>query len=334
MKATQFALVAVLLPLNAIGEEIPPFTGSVERLAPSFDSLISRDAQIEVLATGFNWSEGPAWYQDRVIFSDVPENTAFQWKEGDPTASVFLKPSGLTGKSDSDRPQGSNGLATDADGHLILCQHGDRRIAKLEKDGRFTSLADRFEGKRFNSPNDLVVAKNGSIYFTDPPYGLSGMNDSPAKELDFNGVFHLAPDGTVTALIRDLTFPNGIGLSPDEKTLYVAVSDPEGTHIVAYTLDGAGTRVSGRRLLFDAEPLKALPNHPGACDGLAVDTVGNIWTTGPGGVLVLTPEGKHIGSILTGQRTGNCTFGGPEKSHIYITADMFLLRVKTRIQGM
>lgn len=337
MKATPLTqlvpALAFAIVLSASGEDIPPFNGSFERLDPSFDALVAPGTEIEVLATGFNWSEGPAWHDGRIVFSDVPENTAFQWSDGDDAASVFLKPSGLTGETKSDRPQGSNGLASDALGRLILCQHGDRRIARLEPDGTFTTLADRFDGKRFNSPNDLVIAPDGSLFFTDPPYGLSGMNDSEAKELDFNGVFRLDPDGGVTALIRDLSFPNGIGLSPDGKTLYIAVSDPESTHIRAYDLTDGGRTAENPRVLFDAEPLKTLPDHPGACDGMAIDTQGNIWTTGPGGVLILSPEGGHLGSILTGQRTGNCTFGGADKSHIYITADMFLLRVKTQVQG-
>lgn len=319
--------VTVLTSMAA--EPIPEFTGSIERLDPAFDQLVAPGTEIEILATGFNWSEGPTWLGDKVVFSDVPENTAFAWSEGASEASVFLKPSGLTGDSASERPQGSNGLATDAKGRLILCQHGDRRLARLEKDGSFTTLVDRFEGKRFNSPNDLVLTSDGTIYFTDPPYGLTGLNDSPQREMDFNGVFRLQPDGTVQAVIRDISFPNGIGLSPDEKTLYIAVSDPKDTHLRAYDLDPATGSVSKGRRFFDAEPFKADPNRPGSCDGMDIDSAGNIWTTAPGGVVVLSPDGKHLGSILTGQRTGNCTFGCPDGSHLYITADMFLLRVKT-----
>lgn len=329
-------LLAILLPHAPPGqsEEVPPFRGSIERLAPPLDALIAPETQIEVLATGFNWSEGPAWFGDRVVFSDVPENTAYQWKEGDTTATEFLKPSGLTNPSDSDRPQGSNGLAVDSSGRLILCQHGDRRVARLEADGRFTTLADQFSGRRLNSPNDLVLSRDGSIYFTDPPYGLTGLNESPLREMAFNGVYRISPQGGIQAVIENLSFPNGIALSPDETTLYVAVSDPADPHIRAYTLDPACGTVSNPRRFFDAGPLAKGAERSGSCDGLAVSEDGTLWATAPGGVILLTPDGEHLGSILTGQRTGNCTFGGKDGSELFITADMFLLRVKTKTTGL
>lgn len=167
MKTLSFLLLAASTVLAA--DPVPPFQGSIERLDAGLDALIAPDAKIEVLASGFNWSEGPVWKDGGIVFSDVPENTVFGWKEGDKAASVVLKPSGSISDPTG---QGSNGLAVDAKGSLVLCQHGERRIARLEKDGSFTALADRFEGKRFNSPNDLVIAKSGTIYFTDPPYGL------------------------------------------------------------------------------------------------------------------------------------------------------------------
>ncbi len=327
-------LVTLGSPALLQGEDIPAFKGSIQRLDPALDALIAPEVEIEVLASGFNWSEGPTWFGDRILFSDVPENTVYQWKEGDTTASEFLKPSGLTGPPTSDRPQGSNGLAVTASGELILCQHGDRRVAKLTNEGDFTTLADRFEGHRFNSPNDVVIAQDGTLFFTDPPYGLVGLNESPQREADFNGVYRVSPDGEVQAIIRDLTFPNGIALSPDEKTLYVAVSDPEDGHIRSYTLDPKTGIASAPRRLFEAESLKKFGNLPGSFDGMAVSQKRHIWTTAPGGVIILTPEGRHLGSILTGQRTGNCTFGGPDGSDLYITADMFLLRVRTLTQGL
>jgi gluconolactonase len=249
----------------------------------------------------------------------VPENTAFRWKEGMTAAEVFLKPSGNTTGTEG---QGSNGLAKDSQGRLILCMHGDRRIGRREADGSFTTLADRWEGKRFNSPNDLVIASDGTIYFTDPPYGLK---DKTTREIDFDGIYSLTPDGRVTALVKDIRWPNGITLSPDEKTLYVAVSDRDQPRVMAFDRNG-----SNPRLIFDATPLKS-PQRKGGCDGLKVDPKGNIWTTGPGGVLILSPEGKHLGSILTGQATANCAWGD-DGSTLYITADMFLLRVKTQVK--
>lgn len=304
----------------------PEGQASIERLDPALDQLIAPGAVIEKLASGFTWSEGPVWKVDQLLFSDVPANTAFSWKEGDTAAEIFLKPSGSLVDPTG---QGSNGLALDARGSLILCQHGERRIARWEQGGAFTSLADKFEGKRFNSPNDLVIARDGTIYFTDPPYGLK--KGSAVAELDFHGVYALKPDGVISLLIQDLRFPNGIALSPDERTLYIAVSDPQNTRVMAYDLEG-GVAARGR-VLFDAQPLKSA-ERKGGCDGLKVDTQGNLWTTGPGGVLILDPRGKHLGTILTGQATANCAFGDKDRQTLYITAHAWLLRVKTLVKGL
>jgi gluconolactonase len=321
---TRFLLpILATLPLLALAQT-PTFKGSIERLDPAFDSLIAPGTPLKVLTTGFNWSEGPVWSGDQVLFSDVPENTVFAWKDGDTSARVFLKPSGnLVGEG-----QGSNGLAIDPEGRLILCQHGERRIARMETNGTFTVLADQFEGKRFNSPNDLVLSKSGALFFTDPPYGMKKGID---PEAPYHGVYRRDPNGTVSLIIQDIRWPNGIALSPDEKTLYLAVSDKEAPRIMAYDLQRDGT-VQNAHLLFDAKPLMAA-GRPGNCDGLKIDTHGNLWATGPGGVLVITPEGRHLGSILTGVPTGNCAWGGPARDTLYITADMFLLRVKTRVKG-
>ena len=205
-------LPMLLLPiatlLAADPAPLPEYKVSIERLDPAFDKLIPAGATIEKCAQGFNWSEGPAWFQNAIVFSDVPENIIYKWAPGDGlTAAVFMKPSGMLKPTPGFREQGSNGLGVDAQGRLLICQHGERRVARVEKDGTQTSLADKFEGKRFNSPNDLTQTKRGDIYFTDPPYGLDKLNDSPLKELTFNGVFRLAADGKVTAVIKDLTFP-------------------------------------------------------------------------------------------------------------------------------
>ena len=323
-------LLLLLTSFAIAVDPLPEFKGSIERLDPALDSLLPKDAKIEVLASGFNWSEGPVWRNGGIEFSDVPENTVFGWKEGEQAASVVLKPSGnLSG----DGGQGSNGLALDAAGNLILCQHGERRIARLEKDGSFTNLADKYQGKRFNSPNDLVISKNGTIFFTDPPYG---MKKGTPPDAPYHGVYALRPNakGTAKLVINDVKWPNGIALSPDEKTLYIAVSDKDNTRILAYNLkQGASPSVTDGRVLFNAQPLKS-PERKGGCDGLKVDTNGNIWTSGPGGILIINPQGKHLGTILTGQATANCAWGGPEKDTLYITADMFLLRVKTAAKGL
>ena len=316
--------VLALYTAASAAEPVPPFSGSIERLDPALDTLIAATAQIEALASGFNWSEGPVWHKGGIVFSDVPENTAYLWKEGQKEATVFLKPSGATTPGGG---QGSNGLAIDAQGNLILCQHGDRRIARLESDGKFTTLVGRYGDHLLNSPNDLAIAKSGDIFFTDPPYGLK---DKASREIEENGVYHLKKDGTLKMIIKDLTFPNGIALSPDEKTLYVAVSDPAATRVMAYDLSGDGS-AGNARVFFDAQPLQSR-ERKGGCDGLKVDQQGNVWTTGPGGVLILSKEGKHLGTILTGQATANCAWGD-DGSTLYITADMHLVRVKTLTKG-
>jgi gluconolactonase len=226
------------------------------------------------------------------------------------------------------REPGSNGLAVDAQGRLLLCQHGERRVARYEN-GKFTSLAERIDGKRLNTPNDLAVKKSGDIYFTDPPYGLDKLNDSPIKEIPFNGVYRVS-DGKVSLVRKDLTFPNGIAFSPDEKWLYIAVSDPKEPRIMKYELKADGT-VGDGEVFFDAKTLSGT-GRKGSCDGLKVDKDGNLWATGPGGVLVLSPAGKHLGTILTNQPTGNCCWGD-DGSTLYITSNMFLARVKTRAKG-
>jgi gluconolactonase len=323
-------LAALCLLTAATGAQTPEFKGTIERMDPAFDKLVAPDAKLEKLAEGFNWSEGPVWFDDSVVFSDVPENTAFRWKEGMTKAEVFLKPSGMTTATPGSAGQGSNGLARDAKGHLILCQHGDRRVARMTAPGKFETIADKFEGQRFNSPNDLAIRKNGDIYFTDPPYGLNKLNISTAKEIPFNGVYRVTPDGNVTVLVKDLTFPNGIAFSPDEKILYIAVSDPKASRVVAYDVKDDGT-VANARTFFDAQPLKT-PELKGGCDGLKVDKDGNIWTTGPGGVLVVSREGKLLGRLNPGAATANCNWGD-NGSVLYITADMFLVRVKTLTKG-
>lgn len=318
-----------LTPCAMSAEKSHAFQGRIERLDPAFDRLIAPGATLEKLAEGFTWSEGPVWLNGELIFSDVPENIAYRWKPGMTKAEVFLKPSGLLTPTPGFREPGSNGLAKDAQGRLLLCQHGERRVARYEN-GRFTALADRFEGKRFNSPNDLAVARNGDIYFTDPSYGLEGVNNSPLKELPFNGVYRVAKDGKVTLLTKDLTFPNGIAFSPDQQTLYVGVSDAKATRIVAYDVAADGT-IRHERTFFDAQPLRA-GGAKGLVDGLKVDRAGNVWSSAPGGIAVISPTGKLLGRLDTGEATANCNWGD-DGSTLYITADMFLVRIRTKTKG-
>ena len=321
-------------PAGIVSESAPyaaDAKSSIERLDPALDALLAPDAVVELLASGFNWSEGPVWVPARqaLLFSDVPENRVYQWKEG-VGVSVGLEPSGFTGVGFTGREPGSNGLALDPQGRLVLAQHGDRRVARLAADGKtFETIVARTEGKRFSSPNDLCYDRAGNLFFTDPPYGLP--KDTP-QETEFHGVYRLGTDGVLTVIARDLTRPNGIALSPDERTLYVGNSDGKAPWVKAYTLNVDGS-VAGSRIFFDGTELIARTKRRGGFDGLKVDRAGNVWTTGPGGVLILNAEGKHLGTILTGRATANCAFGGADGRTFYVTADEALLRVRTQVVG-
>jgi gluconolactonase len=295
------------------------------------DALIPKDARIEVLASGFAWTEGPVWSKEGkfLLFSDIPNNAVMKWtpKEG---ATLFLKPSGYTGVADYGREPGSNGLLMDASGALIFCEHGDRRISRMTMDGGKITLVDRFEGKRLNSPNDAVYHSNGDLYFTDPPYGLPKQADDPRRELDIFGVYRLGKDGKVTLLTKEMTRPNGIAFSPDEKTLYVAQSDPKRAIWMAFPVNGDGTLGQGR-VFADATNL--VGKLPGLPDGMKVDQQGNVFATGPGGVHVYAPDGKLLGRIETGERTANCAWGD-DGATLYMTADMYICRIRTSTRGL
>ncbi|GAB3929281.1 SMP-30/gluconolactonase/LRE family protein [Larkinella terrae] len=345
MKKSVLSVLLMAGSCLAMAQTPYPSIGFIERLDPKLDALLSKDAKLEVLASGFDWSEGPVWVKGSgntgsyLLFSDVPQNTVFKWteKEG---SKVFMKPSGYTGVADYGGEPGSNGLALDAKGRLISAEHGDRRISALVLNGVSggkKTLADNYGGKRFNSPNDVAPHSSGSVYFTDPPYGLPGREkDTKTRELDIHGVYRVAPDGKVTLIISDLTRPNGIAFSPDEKTLYIAQSDPEKPYVMAYPVQADGTVGKGR-IFYDAtEGVKQ--NWPGLPDGLKVDKNGTVWTSGPGGILVIAPDradgpGKLLGRLRTGVATANCAFGD-DGSTLYITADMYLIRVKTLTKGL
>lgn len=307
-----------------------PSIGTIERFDPQFDQLVPPGTVIEKLAEGFDWAEGPVWVRSGgyVLFSDVPRNVVFKWQENK-GVSEFLKPSGYSGSAPRGGEPGSNGLLLDAGGRLVLCEHGDRRVARLERNGRKTTLAEFYKLRRLNSPNDAVFKSNGDLYFTDPPYGLEGNNKDLKKELPFNGVYRLKPDGELSLLTAKLTFPNGIAFAPDETTLYVAVSDPTNAVWMAYEVQSDGSIANGR-VFFDAT--RWVPQKKGLPDGLKVDRQGNIFATGPGGVLVFSPTGKHLGTINTGAATANCAWGN-DGSMLYITADKSLCRVKTSTKG-
>ena len=332
------ACVALLLSLGSLVTAAEPkkTLGSIERADPAFDKLVPKDAPIEMLVENkFAWSEGPVWLKNEkaLLFSDIPPNKIWKWSEAE-GLQEFLMPSGYTGKEPfTGAEPGSNGLALNKDGHLILCQHGDRRVSAMDlaKKGEFKVLAEKYEGKRLNSPNDLVFHSNGDLYFTDPPYGLPKRLDDPNKELKFQGVYRLKPNGDLTLLTDEMTPPNGIAFSPDYKTLYVANSDPEKAYWKKFPVKDDGTIGQGE-IVFDAtEWVKQ--KKPGLPDGMKVDRDGNLWATGPGGVLVLSPAGKLLGVLATGVPTANCGWGD-DGSTLYITADKNLVRVKTLTKGM
>ena len=312
-----------------------PTLGKVVRIDPSLDKLISPDAKIEVLSSGYQWSEGPVWVKDGgyLLFSDVPANTIYRWKEGDKSATPFLKPSGYTGMGRYSNEPGSNGLIINQKGELVACEHGDRRISAmpLKVGGKF-SLADNFQGKRFNSPNDIVQHSNGSYYFTDPPYGLDKHENDLSREIDIFGVYRIGTDGKVSVATAELQRPNGLAFSPDEKILYVAQSDPNRAIIMAYPVQADGSLGVGK-IFYDATPIVKEGKLKGLPDGLKLDKKGNLFATGPGGILIISPEGKLLGRIDNNEPTANCAWGD-DGSTLYITSNMHLSRIKTLTVGI
>jgi gluconolactonase len=304
----------------------PPAIGSIVRLDPAFDSLAPPDARIEKVAGDFQFTEGPLWRPDGSLwFSDVVGNVLRSVTPAG-KVEVLLKEAG--GKSDA--PAGSyigpNGMVAGKDGEVLLCQHADRRIVRVGKDMKLTPFLEKFEGKRFNSPNDLVYKSDGSLYFTDPPYGLVKQDDDPAKELKFNGVFRYA-GGKLQLLIKDLPRPNGLAFSPDEKTLYVANSEEKRRIWMRYDVAANGS-VSNGRVFADVSAEK----EAGLPDGLKVDSLGNVWATGPAGVWVFSPDGKHLGTIKPPETPANVGWAEDGKT-LYITAVTSVYRIKLAVAG-
>jgi gluconolactonase len=312
-----------------------PSDRHIERLDPALDRLIAPDSPVEVIAQGYSWSEGPIWVKDGgfLLFSDVKENTVFKWKQGE-GAKPYLKPSGFTGTPPRGGEMGSNGLTLDPSGHLTLCQHGDRRVARMDAPlaspaAKYTTLAGDYQGKKFNSPNDLVFKRNGDLYFTDPAYGMEKGWDDPGRELPFAGVYRRTASGEVSLLTNDMTRPNGLAFSPDEKLLYVAQSDETAAIWRVFDVKPDGT-ISNSRVFFDATSMTK--GKKGLPDGMKIDTDGNLYATGPGGVFIISPQGKHLGTIVTGQATSNCAFGDDGHT-LYMTADYFVMRVRLKAKG-
>ena len=297
----------------------------IEVLDPAMLKLVKQDAKLEILAEGFKWSEGPLWVNGYLLFSDIPPNKIMKWSEAD-GLTTYLTPSGYTGSEPRGGEPGANGLILDQEGRLVMCQHGDRRMARMDAPldkpvPKFVTLADRYEGKRLNSPNDAVYHSSGELYFTDPPYGLVENVDDPAKEIPFQGVYRVKKDGSVELLYKELSRPNGIAFSRDEKKLYVANSDKNRIWMV-FDVKADGSVENGR-LFYDAS---AMPEQ-GAPDGMKVHSSGHIFATGPGGVLVFTPDAKLIGRIVVGDRCSNVAFDTDER-YLYITANSRLVRVE------
>lgn len=308
--------------------------GSITRFDSALDAVLDANTPIEVIASGYRWTEGPVWVKNGgyLLFSDVPANIAHRWTRGE-GAKPFLDPSGLQGPIPAGiREAGSNGLAVDAQGRLIVADSGTRAIVAVDlATKRRTILADRYQGKRFNSCNDIAFGKSGAIYFTDPPYGLTDGDASPLKELAFNGVYRLGRDGKVQLIDDTLKRPNGIGLCPKKTTLYVAMSDEARPHILAYPLDAAGMPRAKPTIFHDfSEPLsRKLPGMP---DGLEVDKAGRLFASGPGGIYILSPEGQALGLIATGKASANCAFG-EDGGSLFITSSDKVVRVRLKSSG-
>jgi len=312
-----------------------PVVGGVQRERPALDSLIAPAAKMEKVADGVTWAEGPAWVRNGgyLLLSDPPENRMFRWSAKD-GLTVFLKPSGYAGTDTAIfREDGSNGLIPgDRAGTILMADSGSRGIARLDLATKTkTFLVTRYQGKKFNSPNDLVLARDGSVWFTDPPYGLKDLDKSPAKEMPFNGVYRLMPNGEVRLIDGSLTFPNGIGLSPDQLTLYVSVSDPDQAKVYAYSLDAAG-KVLNRRVFADMTPL-VKQGLSGLPDGMKIDVRGNLFASGPGGIHVISPKGIELGLIKTAVTSENCAFG-EDGSTLFIASTHSVLRVRTKTKGL
>jgi gluconolactonase len=303
--------------------------GKVVRLAPEMDEIVPAKSEIDKLAKISGFAEGPIWLPNgSLLFSDIPGNEIMRWAPG-AALSVFKKRSGFDGaNAPAGAFIGSNGLTLDKSGRLTICEHGNRRVTRIEKNGRVTVLADRYEGKRLNSPNDLVYKSDGSLYFTDPPHGLSKEDDDPAKELKFNGVYRVAA-GKVNLLTTALDRPNGLAFSPDEKFLYVGNSSMKRKVWMRFEVRPDGTLGQGQ-VFFDATSEQG----GGVPDGLKVDQKGNLYGTGPGGIWIFSPAGLHLGTIVLPELPANCAWGDTDGKTLYMTARTGLYRIRLNVAGI
>ncbi|MDP4261431.1 MAG: SMP-30/gluconolactonase/LRE family protein [Bacteroidota bacterium] len=338
-KSIFFPLLALLIACNNNTSQ-PPQTqevnnikiGILEKADPALDSIIAPGTQAEIISEGYDWSEGPVWVESQkmLLFSDVPRDTIFKWTEGK-RKEVYLTPSGYTDTVKRGGEMGSNGLTLDREGRLVLCQCGNRQIARMDApidkpEPKYVSLANSYKGKKFNSPNDVVFNSKGEIFFTDPPYGLEKQMDDPKKEMPYQGVFKVKTNGEVILVTDTLTRPNGIAFLPGEKTLIIANSDPAKPNWYAFDV-GDNDQFTHPRIFHSAagydKSLKGLP------DGMKIDKNGNVFAAGPGGIWIFNKDGKLLGKYRVPDATSNCALSGDEKT-LFITNDMYILRLKMR----
>jgi gluconolactonase len=334
MTATSLALalvVGISAPAAAQLQPRPTREPIITRLDPRFDRLVPQDARLEKIVDDHGWTEGPVWVRDggHLLFSDVVKNRIYKWKAA-AGESVYLERSGYTGAATFTGPEpGSNGLAIDSAGRVVFAQHGDRRISRREHDGRIVPVVERYQGRRLNSPNDLVFAANGDLYFTDPPFGLPRTFQDSAKELPHQGVYRLARDGMLTLLTTELSAPNGLAFSPDGRTLYVSNADRARLVWMAFpVLDGGGLGTG--RLLYDGTA--TLADRRGTADGMKVDTEGHVFGAGPGGVYVFAPDGTMLGWFDFGGNVGNVAWGEDGRT-LFITANAAVYRIRLSTHG-
>ena len=299
--------------------------GTIERYDSTVNDILSPDAKAEIIASGYDWSEGPVWIEKNkmLLFSDVPRNTIYKWTANKGT-ELYLSPSGYTGKEKRGGETGSNGLTLNNEGALVLCQHGDRRMARMDAPlnkptAKFVTIAGEYQGKKFNSPNDAVYNSKGELFFTDPPYGLEKGMDDPGKEFSFQGVYKVTKSGEVVLITDTLTRPNGIAFFPGEKTFIVANSDGKKPNWYAFDID-ENDSVRNGRIFYSAT---------GGADGLKIDKNGNVFATGPGGIWIFNSNGKLLGKLKLNEAASNCALSADEKT-LYITNDMYVLRFKMR----
>ena len=303
-------------------------TGEVVRLSKAIDEIVPADARIEQVADGFGFTEGPIWmHSGYLLFSDVPRNKIMKWAPSG-GESVFRESSGYQGVVPAGAIFGSNGLTLDKSGRLTICEHGNRRVTRLEKDGKLTILADRYQGKRLNSPNDLVYKSDGSLYFTDPPFGLPKTFDDPARELSFSGVYRVQ-GRKVQLLSKTLTGPNGLAFSPDEKYLFVSNSGPVQKLWMRFEVKPDGTLGAGK-VFYDVSDSK----DQGAPDGMKVDRKGNLYCAGPEGIWIFSATGNHLGTIRLPQAPANCNWGNDGGKKLYMTAGPAVYRIRLKVEGI